>query len=698
VTDYIQQRYEQYFVDGEITNAVFFEHFYADVFELRDVLDEDGFDDWASQIDVACAGCTSGEILPELRWVLSGVAAQESLQESAAQQAQLLVNIITQVLDDREVLEKPRIEHKPCSCLSCRHQTNFLRRAAMLGFQKRNPQFDFANATVEAKELCHYLQGFAQEDMLVSVSGARYAWDKDQPPVDFFPGGDTWVFGITYDSRQVQPGWLFVCKGSHFNNQYLHDALELGATGFVYETGFIDDQTLEWARENSQALAIEVSNLRAALPLIANYFHDYAWKKITTIGITGTKGKSTTAYYVKSILDSWAASQGHPPTAILSSIDTFDGVQHFESHLTTPEIFELHQHFANAANSGIQHLVMEVSSQGLKYERVGGVTFDVGCFLNIGEDHISPIEHPDVEDYLNSKLLLFKQARTAVVNVGMGSAEQVWEAATSCLDSRHTVSFAVASTDLSSPQEDKYLRSDLQATQIEAVAADGVDGLLFHVEANPDGYFADVETTSEFTLGMTGMFNVDNALAAITIARMLGVPEAHIHTGLGRVSVPGRMEIFHLGSGSVAIIDYAHNSMSFEQLFSSVDTMYPGTRRTIVFGCPGQKALGRRRELGTLAGSFCDRTYLTEEDPGEEPVEQICEEIATYVSEGNGEYRIICDRQEAISAALTDARSDPSRQTVVMITGKGRETRQKRGKDYVSVTSDFDLVEGFVRA
>ena len=427
-------------------------------------------------------------------------------------------------------------------------------------------------------------------------------------------------------------------------------------------------------------LFIEVTDLRAALPIIANHFHDRVWERVTTVGITGTKGKSTTTYYVKGILDAWAAAEGRPRTAVLSSIDAYDGVLDHESFITTPEIFELFQHLANAEASGIQHLVMEVSSQGLKYGRTTGVIFDIGCFLNIGEDHISPIEHPDAEDYFCSKLLLFSQCRTAVVNAAMDKAERVMAAARAALPEQCILTFSTAEAVL----------AGLQSGAIEPLREAGVDGLRFEAFDRSTG------EADSFALGMTGTFNVENALAAIAIARALGVPEEHIHQGLFEARVPGRMELFHAPNGAVILIDYAHNWMSFEQLFASVETEYPGTRRTVLFGCPGYKAIGRRYELGTLSGRFCEMTYLTEEDAGEEPVEEICEEIAAFVAAEGGAYTIIPDREEAIHTALEDALADTSGKTVVMLTGKGRETRQKRGQEYVPVTSDLDIVLSFL--
>ena len=210
---------------------------------------------------------------------------------------------------------------------------------------------------------------------------------------------------LSYDTRSLHGTSLFLCKGAHFKAEYLSAAIAQGAAAYVAEKPYPVD-----------APQLLVSDIRYAMVVLGQLFYDHVTDKLTSVGITGTKGKSTTAYYVRSILNDWLTSEGKPPCAILSSIDNYDGVITEESHITTPEVLELYQHFQNAYDSGISHLVMEVSSQALKVGRVRGMTFDVGAFLNIGTDHISPIEHPDFADYYASKLKLFDSCRVGCVN------------------------------------------------------------------------------------------------------------------------------------------------------------------------------------------------------------------------------------------------------------------------------------------
>ena len=218
---------------------------------------------------------------------------------------------------------------------------------------------------------------------------------------------------LSYDTRSLHGASLFLCKGAHFKAEYLSAALAQGAAAYVAEKPYPAD-----------APYLLVSDIRYAMVVLGQLFYDHVTDKLTSVGITGTKGKSTTAYYVRSILNDWLTSEGKPPCAILSSIDNYDGVITEESHITTPEVLELYQHFQNAYDSGISHLVMEVSSQALKVGRVRGMTFDVGAFLNIGTDHISPIEHPDFADYYVSKLKLFDSCRVGCVNTDADHAAE----------------------------------------------------------------------------------------------------------------------------------------------------------------------------------------------------------------------------------------------------------------------------------
>ena len=391
---------------------------------------------------------------------------------------------------------------------------------------------------------------------------------------------------VSCDSRQVVPGTLFICKGAHFKVEFLQSAKEQGAFAYLSEKRY--DQV--------DLPCILVSDVRLAMALLADFYYNHPSAKLGVVGITGTKGKSSTAYYLKYIFDEYLAAKGQPASGVISSIETYDGVEKFESHLTTPEPLDLERHFANGVATGMRYLTMEVSSQALKYDRVKNVEFAAAVFLNIGMDHI-----------------------------------------------------------------------------------------LFRVKTP--------RYSREFRLTMPGLFNVQNALAALAVCEAVGVPEQYAFAGLMKARVPGRMEVYANADEKVTVIvDYAHNRLSFETLFQSVREEYPGRRIVTVFGCPGYKAYDRRKDLGEISGQYSDLVILTEEDAGEEPVEEICRDIAQYVEQGGCDYSIVPDRGEAVRQAVMGCQVP----TVILLTGKGAETRQKRGIEYIDCPSDVDYAKEYL--
>ena len=350
---------------------------------------------------------------------------------------------------------------------------------------------------------------------------------------------------------------------------------------------------------------------------------------------------------------------------MISSIDTYDGVIREESRLTTPESVELMRHFRNAVDSHIDFLTMEVSSQALKYNRVDEITFDVGVFMNISEDHISPSEHPTLEDYFASKLRIFSQTRTALVCSDTDRYEDVMGAAQ---EADRVITFGT--------KED----SDVYGYDIRK----GDGETLFRVRCE--------RFDEEFSLTVPGLFNVENALAAIAVCNVYGIPVEYIRSGLRRARSRGRMECFTSADKKiVAIVDYAHNKLSFEKLFSSMKEEYPEYDIVTIFGCPGEKALVRRKDLGTISGQYSKKVILCAEDPGKEPVEQISRDIAQYVT---CPVEMIEDRGEAIRAAIAGV----EKPTVILFTGKGDETRQKYGTQYVPCPSDVEYTEKAIAA
>lgn len=455
---------------------------------------------------------------------------------------------------------------------------------------------------------------------------------------------------IAHNSKNVTADTLYICKGLNYKPNYLDEAITNGAVCYIAE------------KENvtrPEFPHIIVKDIRKALAVISCVFYDFPAEKINMIGLTGTKGKSTTAYYIKSILDNYMKQQGMPNTAILSSIDTYDGKNFKESLITSPESIDLQEHIYNSVDCQMQNFVMEVSSQALKLSRVANVLYQVGVFLNISEDHISTIEHPNFEDYFASKLKFFDQVETACINLDSDYIDTI------LAHSKKAKKVLTFST--------KNESADIYGYHIQK---QGHSNISFRVKTP---FFEE-----DMLLTMPGLFNVENALAAISVAICLGIPFSNIYEGLKVAKASGRMEshISHDGS-IIVIVDYAHNKLSFEKLYESTKQEYPDKKIITVFGCPGGKAQLRRRDLGVLSGKNSTISYLTAEDPGPESTLDICKEIASYIEQEHGSYQIIEDRGEAIRKAILE---NPN--SVILITGKGNETRQKVGKEFLPCLTD----------
>jgi len=329
---------------------------------------------------------------------------------------------------------------------------------------------------------------------------------------------------LTYDSKNVIQNTLFVCKGVSFKEAYLKESVENGAVCYVSETVY----------ESVDIPYIQVSDIRKAMPYLADMFFNKAHSEVKITNITGTKGKTTTAYYVKAILDDYLKSMSKNESGVISSIDVYDGVERRKSNLTTPESIELHEHLRHAADSGMEYLTMEASSQALKYNRLDRCRFSVGIFLNISQDHISPIEHPDFEDYFSAKLRLFEYCQVACVNMNSENVDRILEAAGK---SKRIVTFGTK------------LGSDIYGYNIHKED----DEIVFNVKCD--------RFDEEFRLGMPGMFNVENALAAIAAAYVYEIPIIYVKSGLLRVKASGRMGLFGTQEKNfVAIVDNAHIS------------------------------------------------------------------------------------------------------------------------------------------
>ena len=460
------------------------------------------------------------------------------------------------------------------------------------------------------------------------------------------------ALSLTYSSKEAKEGTLFICKGAAFKEAYLEDALKSGAVCYVSAVKYEAD-----------CAYMIVNDIRRAMSVLSVMFFCDPGEDLKIAGVTGTKGKTTVSYFLKAMLDDYMAAEGGKESALISTIQTYDGVVREESHITTPEAVELTAHLRNAVDTGIEYAVIEVSSQALKYDRTGPVSFDTGIFLNIAEDHISPNEHSDFNDYLESKLKIFEKSKTAVVNLGTDELPRVLEAAEKA---------GKVITCSSKGEADFYaenIRKDGSATVFTCTCKD---------------------FSGEFRLEMPGLFNVDNALCAIAAAHEMGIPVQYMKSGLLRAHPTGRMDVHSSKDKKiVVIVDYAHNKLSYKALFEAGIAEYPGRKVIGIFGAAGGKAFNRRKDLGTLAAKYSDHIIITADNPGDEPFDNISAQIAKYVEEAGCPYEIIEDRGEAIKKAVSDV-SEP---TLIIFAGTGHMTYQKYNGVCYPRPSDVDYTK-----
>ncbi len=446
---------------------------------------------------------------------------------------------------------------------------------------------------------------------------------------------------ITYDTRKVVPGTLLCCKG-RFKADYLTDIDQAGLAAYMAETEY---------SAVTRAPGLIVNDARKAMSLLSAEFYGRPQDELTVIGITGTKGKTTTAYFVQAVLNAYSGGRA----ALFSSVDNcLDGHTYAESDLTTPESMDAFRMMREAANNGMRYLVMEVSSQAYKVERVYGLTFDAGAFLNISPDHISAIEHPTFEDYLYCKRQITHNCRTLVLGSDCDHADLIrQDAAASDVP---VVTFATHTAD------DQGIPADVVAFPDTTANS----GYLFREQG---------KTIGDFSLELEGEFNAANAAAAIALARAVGVPaDAEAFRALEQVRISGRMEHYESGN-MVAYVDYAHNFVSTKTLVEFVLRKYANRKPRIVLvtGSVGDKAVDRREGIIKGAQDHVDRIILTAEDTVRERMIDILHEMQGYITNPHVNSDIELDREKAIEEAVADARAHADQLTILLVIGKGEE-------------------------
>ena len=439
---------------------------------------------------------------------------------------------------------------------------------------------------------------------------------------------------LVNDSRKVVPGRVFVCISGAVSDghQYVKDVAEKGAATVIVEKDVEVPEGLT---------VIKVEDTRYALALMSAAYFGYPAEKLKTIGITGTKGKTTTTYMVKAILE----EVGHK-VGLIGTIEAIIGDKTIPSNNTTPESYTIHKYFAEMVEAGCDCVVMEVSSQGLMLHRTAGIPFEIGIFTNLGRDHIGPNEHKDFDDYKRCKGLLFKQCKLGIANVDDKYFKDVFKGSTCKIE---TFGF--------SPE------ADLRAENVELVSRPGYLGVAYHVAGVMD---FDVE------IDVPGKFSVYNSLTAISVCRHFQVPVEMIKDALKKAKVKGRIEMIKVSDDFTLMIDYAHNAMSLESLLTTLKEYNP-KRLVCLFGCGGNRSKDRRFEMGEVSGRLADLTIITSDNPRFEEPQDIINDIKTGIAKTDGKYVEICDRKEAIKYAIEHG--EPG--DVIVLAGKGHEDYQE---------------------
>lgn len=447
------------------------------------------------------------------------------------------------------------------------------------------------------------------------------------------------ISDIVFDSRKVSEGCLFVClRGSSVDgHRFALDAASNGAVAILCEE--------ELNVEN--VTVVKTSDTRKTLAKISSVFFGCPSSKIKTVAITGTKGKTTTACMIKSILEKAGNKVG-----LIGTLGIFIDETLKKTDNTTPESYEIQKALRKMVDAGCRYAVMEASSIGLKTHRLDEIFFDYGVFTNFSKDHIGGCEHESMEEYLDCKRMLFKRCKVGVLNLDDPSCKEMLNGHT-C----KTYFFGFSK------------QSNIFVTENNLIARKGYFGIHFKTAG---------DKTLNVDVPIPGKFSVYNALAALSVCALLGVPDGQILDGLSCVKVKGRVEPVPVSGNYTLLIDYAHNAVSLENILTTLRQYNP--RRIItMFGAGGNRSKTRRYEMGEISGKLSDLSVITEDNSRDEDINDIIEDIKIGIKKTSGKYVAIPNRREAIRYCMEIAQHGD----VIVLAGKGHEDYQEtKGEKY----------------
>ena len=456
----------------------------------------------------------------------------------------------------------------------------------------------------------------------------------------------TEVDDVIFDSRKAASGTVFVCMvGSRTDSHdFIADVIKKGCNTFV-----VEKELDELPIEGSDGLnIIKTDNARRTLSYLAAARFGYPAQKMCMIGLTGTKGKTSTSYMMKTVLEA-----GGKRTGVIGTNGCVIGDEHFATLNTTPDSYELNSYFKRMLDAGCDNVIMECSSQGFKMDRTAGISFSYGIFLNISPDHIGPLEHADFAEYLYCKSRLLTQCTTAIVNKDDEHFDELLNEPGECYDRLFTFSIKDASADLYAYDLKFRTGADFAGTEFRT------RGII----------------NDSFRLSIPGEFNVSNVLSVLTVASDMGISDSDINRALSDIHVDGRMEAVYKSDKFMVIVDYAHNEVSMVNLLQTLSA-YPHKRLVVVFGCGGNRSKERRTGMGSAAAHAADFCIFTSDNSRNERPEDIIADIeAAYLSAGGAadRYKKISDRRAAIRYAMEHAEDGD----IIAVIGKGHEDYQE---------------------
>lgn len=441
---------------------------------------------------------------------------------------------------------------------------------------------------------------------------------------------------LVCDSRKIVKGCLFVCvRGTVFDGHtFIDEAIRQGAAAIITE------EKVEITENRKDTTFVAAEDCRNTLAMVSAAYFGHPAKELFTIGITGTKGKTTTAFMVREILERCGYKTG-----LIGTIEIITGARHIESANTTPESYDVQRYFREMVDNGCKCVVMEVSSQALMMKRCAGITFDIGVFTNLEPDHIGPNEHASFEDYMHCKGLLFKQCKTGIVNFDDEHTAQVLEGHT-CAVETYGLNEGAA----------------IRAVNIQYVHEPGHISTEYDIEGE----------NLHIKLSLPGKFSVYNSLCAVAVTRHLDVDDEKLKEALLTVAVKGRVEPVKVSDKFILMIDYAHNAMSLKSILETLREYNP-KRLVSVFGCGGNRSKLRRYEMGEVSGKLADFTIITSDNPRYEEPLDIIADIRSSIEKTGGEFIEIPDRKEAIRYAIENGREGD----IIVLAGKGHEDYQE---------------------